>query len=113
MSASLRAGIAALNAQFPQCRRLLLLVCDQPYLRPEHLTALLQTPGSIAAAHYAGRLGVPAVFAQEHFPALASTRGDQGARTLLRTLPVTAVPMPEAGFDVDTPEDLLTLDLLA
>jgi CTP:molybdopterin cytidylyltransferase MocA len=36
-------------------------------------------------------------------------RGDEGARSLLRDARVTLVAMPDAAFDVDTPEDLLAL----
>ena len=106
MGSSLRIGIAALPLSI---ERVLVLVCDQPLLRPENLRALLAAPASVAAAQYGGRLGVPAVFSREHFAALAAVQGDQGARSLLRTLPVTPVPMPEAAIDIDTPADLLAL----
>ena len=106
MGRSLRLGLAALP---PGTERVLLLVCDQPLLSVHHIEALLAAPGPVAAAQYGGRLGVPAVFSREHFAALAATRGDQGARSLLRTLPVTPVPMPEAATDIDTPADLLAL----
>lgn len=109
MGSSLRLGIAALP---PTTQRVLLLVCDQPLLRPEHLRTLLNALGSVAAARYNDRLGVPAVFNRQHFPALADVHGDQGARSLLRSLPVTAVPLPEAALDIDTPEDLLKLETL-
>ncbi len=109
MGSSLRLGMEAVLAAQPE--RLLLLVCDQPLLGPEHLGRLLRAPapGGVAAAAYGGRAGVPAVFSQEHFPALAQLSGDQGARGLLRTLPATPVPMPEAAIDIDTPEDLAAL----
>ena len=110
MHTSLRIGMRALADGFPFAERVLLLVCDQPLLRPEHLQALFAAPGSVAAAHYDGHLGVPAVFGREHFAALAGGSGDQGARALLRTLPVTPVAIPEAAFDIDTPEDLINIE---
>ncbi len=118
MGSSLRAGLAELRGLSELRRapeRLLLLVCDQPLLQPEHLRQLLaaQPAGGIAAAQYNGRLGVPAVFAQTHFAALAAIQGDQGARSLLRSLAVTPVPMPEAAIDIDTPGDLAALPALA
>ena len=111
MGSSLRLGMAAVASLEPEPARVLLMVCDQPLLRPEHLRALLeaQTPDGIAAAQYNGRLGTPAVFGREHFPALAAVTGDQGARSLLRSLPATPVPMPEAAVDIDTPEDFAGL----
>lgn len=112
MGSSLRVGMAALAQHAPDAERVLLLVCDQPRLRLEHLHALLEAEGSIAAAHYKGKCGVPAVFAHSHFKELAATVGDQGARSLLQSLAVTRVPMPEAAFDLDTPEDLAALQNL-
>ena len=111
MGSSLRIGMAALSAAEPVPERVLLLVCDQPLVTAEHLRLLLSTPsphGMVAAA-YAGRVGVPAVFERRHYAALAETRGDTGARELLRSLPVTSVDMPEATVDIDTPEQLREL----
>ena len=111
MGSGLQLGIAALTTFKPGPERVLLLACDQPLLQPSHLQQLLRAPtaSGIAAAGYNGRTGVPAVFSQEHFPALASVTGDQGARTLLRTLSVTQVSMPEAAIDIDIPQDLQAL----
>jgi molybdenum cofactor cytidylyltransferase len=111
MGSSLRMGMAALLAAIPVPERVLLLVCDQPLLTGPLLRRLLQEPSShgITAAAYAGRLGVPAVFRQEHYAALAASRGDAGARDLLRSCPATAVELPEASVDIDTPEQLRAL----
>jgi molybdenum cofactor cytidylyltransferase len=111
MGSSLRVGMAALLSADPLPERVLLLVCDQPLLTAGHLRRLLQTPSphGITAAAYEGRLGVPAVFGQEHYAALAESRGDAGARDLLRSLPVTALELPEASIDIDTPEQLRAL----
>lgn len=108
LGSSIRAGIHALESFYPRSERLLVLVCDQPLLRPEHIRLLLAAAPP-AAAQYKGRLGVPAVFTRAQFPALAAMRGDQGARMLLAGLPATAIPLPEAAFDVDTPEALQAL----
>ncbi len=114
MGSGLRAGMDAL-AEAEQVSgvhdALLLLVCDQPFVEPRHLQALVAAyPATgVAAAAYNGRAGVPAVFQREHFPALAQVTGDQGARSLLQTLPVSLVQMPEAAIDIDTPPDLLAL----
>ena len=111
MGSSLRAGMAALGRIAPEAGRVLLLVCDQPLLEAIHLRTLLKAEAvhGVAAAEYGGRLGVPAVFAREHFPALAAVAGDRGARALLRDMAVTAVATPEAGVDIDTPGDLEVL----
>ncbi|WP_158615351.1 NTP transferase domain-containing protein [Acidipila sp. EB88] len=115
MGSSLRLGMQSLQSlQEPRPARVLVMVCDQPLLRVEHLRLLLDAdcPDGIAAASYGEeprRVGVPAVFDRRHFAALAAATGDQGARALLRSLPVTAVPIPEAAMDVDTPDDLARL----
>lgn len=51
---------------------------------------------------------MPAIFPRSQFPALMALRGDRGAQTLLRSPKshVSAVPMPSAAMDIDTPEDL-------
>ncbi len=123
MGSSLRLGMAALAAHAPRAARVLLMVCDQPLLRLDHLQALLTahagSPSGIAAASFqpagqpaesSARPGVPAVFSRDHFPALLAAHGDQGARTLLRTLPVTTVSIPEAAIDIDTPADISRLN---
>jgi molybdenum cofactor cytidylyltransferase len=111
MGGSLRAGMRALLHAKTIPARVLLLVCDQPLVTAAHLRLLLATPSphGIVAAAYGGRTGVPAVFRREHYAALAQARGDSGARELLRSLPATTVDLPEAGVDVDTPEQLQEL----
>jgi CTP:molybdopterin cytidylyltransferase MocA len=111
MGSSLRLSMKTLLDANVIPRRLLLLTCDQPLIEARHLQSLLQAPSAsgITAAFYNGRPGVPAVFDRQHFPALAQAHGDKGARTLLRSGPVTTVDMPEAALDLDTPEDLSRL----
>jgi len=55
--------------------------------------------------------GVPAIFPRWCFSDLASLRGDQGARILLRRYAdhVVRLANPEAEVDIDYPEDLLNL----
>ena len=106
MGSSLRLAMQAVLPADPE--RLLLTVCDQPLLELSDYRALLNepSPGGITAAFYNGRPGVPAVFAQQHYQALAQAQGDQGARALLRGDRVVTVPMPQAAADIDTPGDL-------
>ena len=50
---------------------------------------------------------MPAIFPAAFWPELRALSGDQGARTLIASLPdVTAVEIPHAACDVDTPADL-------
>ena len=111
MSASIRAGIERLEAD-PGISAVLMMLADQWRLTAGDLTSLLaawrESPSQVAAARYSGRLGVPAVFGRGHFPSLASLEGDRGARDLLRSsgLAVTAVDLPSAEADLDTPAQI-------
>jgi CTP:molybdopterin cytidylyltransferase MocA len=112
LASSIRAGIARLPLT---CAGALLLLADQPAVSTDDLKRLAGTwrkqPQYIAAALYAGTVGVPAIFPRSLFPELAQLRGDAGARILLRrnAARVVRVPMPSAAIDVDTPEDLLAI----
>jgi molybdenum cofactor cytidylyltransferase len=92
-----------------------ILLTDQPLVTAEHLRAmrnLLHTSaGGIVAAEYNGTIGVPALFRRTLFPILAALPPESGARHLLREsgVEVTRFPLPEAGTDVDTPEDFAGL----
>jgi molybdenum cofactor cytidylyltransferase len=125
MSASLRAGLAAIGVDAGTVTRadvresipesILVLVSDQARLTGDSLGRLLrrhaESDAPVTAARYGGRLGVPAIFRRELLPALAALTGDQGARRLLVQWADTAavVDLPEAAFEVDTPEDLSAL----
>jgi len=109
LASSIRAGVRSLPGS---CVAALLLLADQAAVSSDDLERLSgawrRDPTRIAAARYGGSVGVPAVFPRAHFNDLLALRGDHGARLLLqRNLDrLTAVPMPSAAFDLDTPEAL-------
>ena len=112
MASSLRVGIAAVLEHAPAASGAMVLVCDQPGLSAEHLVRLLDANkvdgNRIAASRYAGRIGVPAIFPRELFPALLQLHGDRGARALLQQpgAAVHAIDFPGGELDLDSPEDL-------
>lgn len=111
LAGSLRIGIDALPRS---ARAVLVTLVDQPNVDAAALRRLIAAwcarPGIPAAAHYAGRAGVPAIFPRRLWHAARSLEGDVGARALLRTArEVTLVEMPEAELDVDTAEDIARL----
>jgi molybdenum cofactor cytidylyltransferase len=111
LAGSLRAGLDALPRA---ARAALVMLVDQPDVDAAALSRLIaawrKRPGVPAAAHYAGRAGVPAILPRRVWHAARSLHGDVGARALLRDAPVlTLVEMPEAELDVDTAEDLARL----
>lgn len=108
---SVRAGVAAVEAQPEPADSVILMTCDQPFVTAAHLLRLVEARAGaglpMAASEYAGEAGVPAVFAREWFPALSALDPTQGAKPLLVQRPelVARVPFPAAAIDLDTPED--------
>ena len=109
MSASLRAGVAALDAA---CAGALVVVTDQPALGAAHLEAICEAwraaPERAVASAYADVLGVPALLPESWFADVAALRGDSGARALLRARrhEIVAIRAPELARDIDTPDDV-------
>jgi CTP:molybdopterin cytidylyltransferase MocA len=108
MAASLRAGVAALDAA---CDGALVVLTDQPALDERHLEALCTVwraaPAFAIASAYAGVIGVPALLPRSWFDGVAALSGDVGARELLRSRPdVIAIPSPALARDIDTPRDV-------
>lgn len=100
--------------------RILLATADQPGVTSAHLNRLIAAVGgarpgnnfyTLAASAYAGRLGVPAVFAGGWLEALLALEGDSGARSVILQAgkKCAQVACPEAAFDVDTPADVAEL----
>lgn len=116
IASSIRTGVARLPAA---CTGVMLVLADQIAVTAEDLQRLAavwrRQPEYVAAALYAGTLGVPAIFPRSRFRELAELRGDVGARRLLHRNPdrVVRVPMESAAVDIDTPEDLLAIDTTA
>ncbi|MEZ5563996.1 MAG: nucleotidyltransferase family protein [Gammaproteobacteria bacterium] len=112
MSTSIARGIASLPATADAA---LILLGDQPAITNTDLDALIDgwhvEPALIAAAGFNGQLGPPVIMPREYWPQLAALHGDQGARSLLGWhAERTTVPIPNAAYDVDTPEDLAWLE---
>ena len=115
MAASVRAGIAEIEATAGEVEAVVLTGCDQPHLSADVLRRLLEAyrgredpAASMAACDYAGTLGSPALFARTEFARLLALDGDRGARGLLRAEDerVIRICWPEGARDVDVPEDL-------
>ncbi len=112
LASSIRSGIARLPAS---CAAVMLVLADQARVTVQDLRRLgaawLRQPDAIVAARFGAITGAPAIFPRCVFPDLTELRGDVGARRVIeRHLSrVTAIPMPNAAFDLDTPEDLAAL----
>lgn len=113
MSASIRAGIEAIGASMHgPFDAALVLLADQPRVATSHIdriaSGFTKLGRSAVVSRYAGTIGVPALFASEHYQALRQLAGDRGAKALLQDLDRQAlqIPLPEAGYDVDSIGDL-------
>jgi CTP:molybdopterin cytidylyltransferase MocA len=110
-SASLRAGLGALEATdaYAAC----LLLVDLTDVGPDAVTRVLvgagDGPDALARAAYTGTPGHPVVIGRAHWPGVvAGLHGDRGARDYLAAHPHQLVECGDlaTGEDVDTPADL-------
>jgi nicotine blue oxidoreductase len=109
MAASLRAGLAALDADWS-----VVLLADQPRIGPEAVarvaSAARTAPGAITAVRgaYGGRPSHPVALGRPLAGAAAALRGDAGARALLDPAATLLVEVGDVAddTDVDTPAAL-------
>jgi molybdenum cofactor cytidylyltransferase len=112
MGGSIGAGISAL---VKDTEGAMLLLADQPFVTRSLLKRMLRaferqgTRGIVAAAQ-GDLVSPPAIFSRKYFRQLASLRGDQGARSVLkenaRDVALVRVRSRRALTDIDTQEDL-------
>ena len=102
IASSIRCGVAL--ASNYRVAGVVLLTCDQPSLRSDHLRALVEDKRLVTGSAYAGSVGVPAYFPATSFPLLMQLRGDEGARKLL--VNARAVSAEDLALDIDTEQDL-------
>ena len=108
MSATLRAGVAALSAS---AEGAFVLLADMPRVPPSVAGRLAREigPRRAAAPVFAGSRGHPVLFAAALFPALSALAGDRGASLILADLgsDLCLVEVDDSGvlFDVDLRQD--------
>ncbi len=91
--------------------RVLVMICDQPTLRVEHLRALLgaaaAAPSGCAATVLGDTIGVPAVVPGSWFTGTGPQPADGGfGRRLRQTEAIARCSGAGLDCDIDTPEDL-------
>ena len=104
IASSIRCGISLASSH--NVEGAVILSCDQPALRAEHLRGLIEDKNCVTGSAYAGSAGVPAYFPAATFPLLLQLRGDTGARKLLTN--ARAILAEDLRLDVDTEQDLAT-----
>jgi CTP:molybdopterin cytidylyltransferase MocA len=106
MSASLRAGLAALD---PHADAALVTLVDLPDVTADVVRRVMTAatgPGVLARAAYEGTPGHPVLLGRDHWSGVIETAtGDQGARDYLKARDVAVVECGDlaTGRDVDTP----------
>jgi len=111
MGSSLKTGLKHLTGKYPSLESVIVTVCDQPLMQPEHISNLLskqkQTGKPIIASRYSQMPGVPALFARSYFQKLSLLPDHQGAKGIILQNPgdLIEVDFPGGEVDLDTMED--------
>jgi molybdenum cofactor cytidylyltransferase len=110
MSASLRAGILALDTM---PKAILVGLADMPNLTPDHFNKIIagHDPDTnrfiICPTNPNGKRGHPVLFDAKFTENLANLQGDTGAKDILKTVPEWVYEIPSdaaVSLDLDTPE---------
>jgi molybdenum cofactor cytidylyltransferase len=111
IGSSLRAGADILLQMQPPLDAIVIMLCDQPRVSASTIRRLLdayETSGkAICICSFAGTIGPPVVVGPPFFPALQKVADPSGAKAVWAGHPeqVRPIPIEEAAFDVDTPQD--------
>ena len=109
MASSVKAGMEVIADSGFTFDKVILLVCDQPYIEAKIIDDLLdqqrQSGKPVVASVYGGKHGVPALFDKSYFYLLKQLSGDEGARKIIRENlgDVATIPFPSGEIDIDTP----------
>jgi molybdenum cofactor cytidylyltransferase len=118
MGSSLRSGIAALN---PEVNAALIVLADQPFVRPATLDQLIdgyvESCAQIAIPTYRGFRGNPVLLDRSVFAEVMELTGDIGCRAIFgdHTEGIVKVPVDDVGIllDIDNKSDFERLQKFA
>ena len=105
------AGVRHVVSSYPHVERVILAVCDQPFVTAQLFSQLSdrqhRSGKTIVASAYADTLGTPVLLTRTHFDALLGLKEDEGARKILVLHPgeVAGFDFPLGHVDVDTQAD--------
>jgi molybdenum cofactor cytidylyltransferase len=100
-------------SQLPPENSVLIMLADQPLVAAEDIQRIIhlasENPGKIICAEFESTIGVPAFFPAEFKKYLQKLTGDRGAKVVLieHGSSLIKLPLNEASFDVDLPEDFV------
>lgn len=111
ISSSIAAGLSKMLDLEPDTKNVVIAVGDQPFIRSEVFTALVeenrQSGKHIVASRYAQTIGTPALFNKQHFKELLALDGNTGAKPILQKYAanVATIPFELGHIDIDTQTD--------
>ncbi len=111
LGTSIRTGVQLFMEPRASAEALVLLACDQPFVRAEVIAALIAQWDSaghaIVASRYADTLGIPALFDRKCFAELLDLPDTSGAKALIeaKTRDVGEVLFAAGAIDIDTADD--------
>jgi CTP:molybdopterin cytidylyltransferase MocA len=119
LASSLRVGLDA-AAEDPTAEAVLIVLGDQPSLRPEVIRAILDAGGTtdrpiVRPRYAADGAPNPVLVRRDAWALAAGLEGDRGLGAMLAERPDLVAEVRVAGTipDVDTPGDLMALDVAA
>lgn len=105
LSSSIKAGISNLI----NYEKVLVLLCDQPFISSKHLKNLIEKSKQsekIVCSFYKNDVAVPAIFPKKHFEDLLELNGDKGAKKVIKQSLHEAVLLNDKyAIDIDKKED--------
>jgi molybdenum cofactor cytidylyltransferase len=116
LSTSIASGICSLD---DDVSAVLIFLVDQWQLTTKHLSILIkqwqQAPNRIVMASQGNLSSPPVIFPKAFFNDLKAMSGDAGAKKVIKenSNQVKLIDLPEAFIDLDTPEQLQTLQNMA
>jgi len=111
MSKTLEVALNQLLEKNSALDQILVMLCDQPFVTPSLLNAMISTQASsgkgIVACKYQETLGVPVLFDKKYFQELLDLSGKKGAKELIfkHDDDLATVFFPEGKIDIDTKDD--------
>ena len=111
IGSSIRLGVESAVNQAPDIEAIVLLTCDQPFVKTDTIERLIvmreKTKKAIVASSYSETLGVPALFDRSCFQELLTLPDDSGAKSIILSNHerVAELLFPEGKIDIDTAAD--------
>jgi molybdenum cofactor cytidylyltransferase len=111
LGTSIHCGLRHLLASVPDLEAVVIAACDQPFVEPSTIAALItereRSGKPIVASSYANTLGIPALFDRSCFDALFALPDESGAKTIIesRRDDVASIEFEQGAIDIDTPAD--------